>query len=140
MFMNTPSVTSSGNRARFPSSPWAWFGAQVGATLWLVRAAWLLGPRAPRETLLAVLICFAVPNLIGLALWFRWRQVGEWAAFRSVLIAITVCTFIAMSRLRHTPEFAAELPAIAFIAVAAVLAAMFLLLHHRATHNQNASS
>src|SRR6185436_15688381 len=96
-FMNTPPVNSSDSRPKCSLSPWAWFGAQIGATLWLVRAAWMLGPHAPRETLLPVLICFAVPNFVGLALWFRRRQVGEWAAFRSMLIAMAVCTFVAMS-------------------------------------------
>ena len=136
--MNTPPVNSSDSRPKFSLSPWAWFGAQVGATLWLVRAAWMLGPHAPRETLLPVLICFAVPNLVGLALWFRRRQIGEWAAFRSMLIAMAVCTFVAMTKLRRTPEFSAELPVIVFVAVAAIFATVFLVLHHRATHDHAA--
>jgi hypothetical protein len=78
-----------------------------------------------------VLICFAVPNFVGLALWFRRRQLGEWAALRSLLVAIAVCTFVAMGALKRTPQFSGELSAIAFVGAAAIIAVMFVLLHRR---------
>jgi hypothetical protein len=130
-FMNTQSIASTDRHPVPAISPWAWFGAQVGSTLWLVRVAWSLGWDAPPEALHPVLICFAVPNIVGLTLWFRRCQLGEWAALRSLLVAITVCTFVAMGVLKRTPQFSGELPAIAFVGVAGIIAVMFVLLLRR---------
>jgi hypothetical protein len=129
--MNTQSVTSTDSHPVRTISPWAWFGAQVGSTLWHVRVAWSLGWDAQGEVLYPVLICFAVPNIVGLALWFRRRQLGEWAALRSVLVAITVCTFVAMSTLKRAPQFSDKLPSIVFVGVAGLIAVLLVLLHRR---------
>ena len=129
--MNTQSVPSTASHPGPAIRPWAWFGAQVGSTLWLVRVAWSLGWDAPAEALYPVLGCFALPNIVGLTLWFRRRQLGQWAALRWLLVAITVCTFVAMGVLKRTPQFSSKLPAIAFVGVAGLFAVLFILLHRR---------
>jgi uncharacterized membrane protein YfcA len=129
--MNTQSITANDNHTGRAISPWAWFGAQVGSTLWLVRAASSLGWDASPDVLYPVLICFVVPNIVGLALWFRRRQLGEWTALRSLLLAIAVCTFVAMGVLKRTPQFSGELSVTAFIAVAGILAVLFVFVHRR---------
>ncbi|KAA3628962.1 MAG: hypothetical protein DWQ09_06240 [Proteobacteria bacterium] len=45
-----------------------WFGAQIGATVWMLVAAVLTAIRDP-STGVVVLLLFVVPNVIGLMLW-----------------------------------------------------------------------
>jgi hypothetical protein len=130
--MNTQTIIPPAQQPEFSFSPWAWFGAQVGSTIWLLHALWTLGFHASPELFCTVLVCFAVPNLVGLALWFRRRRVGVWTAVRSLLVAITICDLRAMISLHNRPEFARELSPETFVAFGVTAAVLFIIIHRRA--------
>lgn len=133
-FVNRQSVTPSGRHSEL----WAWFGAQVGSTIWLVRVAWILGWHASPQILCLVLVCFAVSNLVGLTLWFRRRRMGLWRAWRSLVVAITVCDLVAMISLRGRLQFSRELSPGTFVAFVLLMAVLFIILHRRASRNRDA--
>ena len=71
-----------------------WFGGQVGATLWMLIAGTLAAARdLPMG--MAVLLLFAVPNVVGAALWLS-RRLSCYASMQ-ILIAITgACSLAAV--------------------------------------------
>ena len=86
----------------------AWFGAQLGSTLYLVILGALMSLRSPGLGLLVVL-CGLAPNLFGLALWKRRRELSPYSALQSLLCAVAVATTIAVTCVTllgvgHPPE------------------------------------
>jgi len=77
-----------------PMSPFGWnaggwFGAQLGSTLWLL----ILGIVEIRVDLAAgtvVLLCFALANLWGLALWRRRRRLSAYSGLQCMMVVLLV--------------------------------------------------
>lgn len=61
-----------------------WFGAQLGATAWILVAAVLVAIR-DLQTGLLVGLMFLVPNLVGTILWRRREQLSCYAAMQTLL-------------------------------------------------------
>jgi hypothetical protein len=132
--MSTQSVTSSGRRSEL----WGWFGGQVGSTIWLICVACRLGLNTAPKIFWLLLACFVVPNLIGLALWFRRQRIGRWLALRLLLVVIAVCDLAGMILLRDRPEFSDEISPRTFVVFGVVMIAIFVIFQRRASHDRDA--
>ena len=73
----------------------AWFGSQLGSTLWLLVSSALL---AARSLSLAILVfaLFLVPNLVGFWLWRSRRRIAVFTAFQVFLVVFWVCGMAAI--------------------------------------------
>ena len=73
----------------------AWFGSQVGSTLWLL----LVGLRFAGESyLLAALLalCFVVPNVVCTVMWTKRSTLDPYVAIQGLLAVIFVATVAGM--------------------------------------------
>jgi hypothetical protein len=66
-----------------------WFGGQMGATLWMLLAGILTAIRDLPVGMLAVLL-FAIPNVLGLALWLS-RKLSCYASTQLLIGISGVC-------------------------------------------------
>jgi len=71
-----------------------WFGAQIGATVWMLVAGVLAGIRNVPAGLI-LLALFAIPNLIGFVLWKR-RRLSCYASTQLLIAAAGVCGLLAV--------------------------------------------
>jgi hypothetical protein len=71
-----------------------WFGGQIGATVWMLVATVLAGIRNVPVGL-TLLVLFAVPNLIGLALW-KGRRLSCYASTQLLIAVSGVCGLLAI--------------------------------------------
>ena len=73
----------------------AWFGSQLGGTLWLLLyGALLVGRDVPLGLL--VLVLGLVANVVGVVLWSRRDRMAPYPAIQSLLLAIGVCGLAAV--------------------------------------------
>jgi len=96
-----PPGSETGDRRPAESQPpvlqWnagGWFGGQVGATLWMLIAAVLTAIR-DLPAGLVVLALFAVPNLVGLALWST-RRLSCYASTQLLIGVAGLCGLAAV--------------------------------------------
>lgn len=96
-----PSVELQGKRGAgaFQWNRGGWFGSQLGATLWLALLGGLLLAQSQSVGALLVL-CAAVPNLVGLALWRRRHSVSPYPAIQCLVAACGLGALVAMLGLR----------------------------------------
>lgn len=76
---------------RFQWNTWAWFGAQVGSTLWML----ILGIMYCFKDLTIagiVLGCFLAANAIGLGMWLRRDQLLPYPAIQVLILVIGLAT------------------------------------------------
>lgn len=73
----------------------AWFGTQVGSTVWMLTGALSLAVTAPAVAA-AFAGCFAVVNAVGVWLWLRHDRVGQYAAAQLMLLACGVGSLAAL--------------------------------------------
>ncbi|MEZ5066007.1 MAG: hypothetical protein R3B81_14835 [bacterium] len=66
-----------------------WFGAQLGCTCWMLVAG-LLAARHHLSTGLLTLGLFALPNVVGLALWFG-RKLSVYASIQTLVLTAGLC-------------------------------------------------
>ena len=66
---------------------WAWFGGQLGCSLWMLVAAVIAGLEGSFQSTIYVLGLFAILNGIGLLLWFSRRKLRLRNAVTTLLIA-----------------------------------------------------
>ena len=85
-------VPCQGN-GRFQWSTGGWFGAQIGATAYLVLLGILLTFQAPPAGIL-LLVCGLLPNIIGTLLWMRRDRLAPYPALQ--LLVATVFVFTAL--------------------------------------------
>jgi hypothetical protein len=73
----------------------AWFGAQLGGTVWMLIASLFL---AGQSLVLAALVAglFVVPNLVGLGLWRSRQRRSIFTAFQVLLMALWPCAMVAI--------------------------------------------
>lgn len=76
---------------QFQWSPHGWFGAQLGATVWMLIAAVVLLPRGTEVTGIAFL-CFGVPNLVGFLLYRRRQRIAPYPALQVLILVIGIAT------------------------------------------------
>lgn len=67
-----------------------WFGGQIGSTAWILVAA-ILSLFRDAGSGLVLLAVFAVPNIVGLALWRHRHKLSCYAATQLFLAAAGVC-------------------------------------------------
>jgi len=81
-----------------PRSSWnagAWFGSQLGGTLWLAISAGVLAARAPLLAVL-VLFLFLAVNVVGLLLWRSRSRMSMFAGLQILLATVWVCGMTAI--------------------------------------------
>ena len=83
-----------------------WFGAQCGATLWLVLLGGLLLAQS-RSVGAAVLLCGLVPNAVGIWLW---RRRDAWTPYPAVQVLLVACGLCALLALLCVRAEGGELP------------------------------
>ena len=132
--MNTQSVNPSSRQSEL----WGWFGGQLGSTVWLVCVAFRLGLHTSPGIFFLLLACFAISNLVGLALWFRRWSIGVWLALRLLLVTVAICDLVAMISLRGRPEFGSELLPMTFVVFGVVIVALFVFFQRRASRSRDA--
>ena len=67
-----------------------WFGSQIGATSWMVLAAFLTGLRDPLIGVLTLVLA-AVPNTLGYVMWRRRAELSCYRSIQLLLIVSGVC-------------------------------------------------
>lgn len=88
--MTNPSQVGPG---RFQWNAGGWFGAQLGATAWLLLAAAVLLPKHVEAGVVA-LACFLAPNLFGLMLYLRRSRISPYPAIQGLILVIGVVSII----------------------------------------------
>ena len=83
---------------RFQWSTGGWFGAQIGATAYLVVLGILLVFQAPRAGSL-LLVCGLLPNLIGTGIWMRRCRLAPYPALQLLVATVFVFTALALGGL-----------------------------------------
>jgi hypothetical protein len=88
---------------RFQWNLGGWFGAQVGSTVWLLGAAPVLFQKNVEAGIVAIL-CFLLPNVLGLILhWKRSRMAPypafQWLIFVSGIVSIIFVVYLNQSGL-----------------------------------------
>lgn len=71
-----------------------WFGAQVGATVWILVAGVLTTTR-DLSTGMVLLLLFIIPNLVGTALWWS-RKLSCYASTQLLIGVSGVCGLLAV--------------------------------------------
>ncbi len=80
----------SDHTTQAPTTSWsagAWFGSQLGGTLWLAISAGVLMARSPTLAALLLALFFAV-NGVGLLLWRRRSRLSMFRALQTLLAAL----------------------------------------------------
>ena len=80
------------------SSPWnagAWFGSQLGSTLWLAISAGVLAPRSTTVAS-AVFTLFLIANFVGIVIWRRRSRISMFLGLQILLIAFWACSMAAI--------------------------------------------
>ena len=90
-------VPCQGN-GRFQWSTGGWFGAQIGATAYLVLLGILLTFQAPPAGIL-LLVCGLLPNIIGTLLWMRRDRLAPYPALQLLVATVFVFTALALGGL-----------------------------------------
>lgn len=122
----------------------AWFGAQVGATCWMVIAAMLLLGSSV-VLALALLALFVVVHGLGLALWNRReRGLSAVTGYRALLVSIGLATLaglVAIERSGHWSkiEVGGSLPPAVAMAFVVGATGLLLVLITRRTGNTSGS-
>ena len=78
----------------------SWFGGQLGCTAWVLAAALLTAFQEIRTGLI-LFVVFAIPNIIGLALWNRRENLSCYAATQLLLLLAGVFGLLAVYVLEH---------------------------------------
>lgn len=89
----TPPAPGSG---RFPGYTGAWFGSQVGSTVWMLLAAVLFAPEAPWVAA-ACLLCFTFANVLGSWLWRQRDRRPPYRAFQLLFAVLGASGLLAMA-------------------------------------------
>ncbi len=89
MEVNDPRV----GPGQFQWSPGGWFGAQLGGTVWMLIAAVVLIPEGAEVAGIA-LLCFSVPNLVGLLLYRQRHRIAPYPALQGLIFVIGIVTAI----------------------------------------------
>jgi hypothetical protein len=74
----------------------AWFGSQLGGTLWLLVGSAVLLARAPLAAVVWA-VSFALANALGLVLWAARGRVGMYAALQSLLLGLGVVSLASLA-------------------------------------------
>ena len=90
-------------RGHFQWSAGAWFGAQLGSTLWMALGGAVLLAR-PDVLGLVPLLCCAVANVVGALLWRSRGRLAPYPAFQILLIVVGACAWVALSFLTEGLE------------------------------------
>ena len=78
---------------RFQWNPGGWFGAQIGATVWLVGAALVLAPQQIEAAGIA-LLCFLLANALGLVLYRMRNRIAPYSAIQCLILLVAVTSTI----------------------------------------------
>ena len=120
-------------KGRFQWSTGGWFGAQFGATFYLVLLGALLARQMPRAGILLVL-CGLAPNVIGTGIWMRRDRFAPYPALQLLGGTLFVFTALALgglilcgARLGLLPSCIAEARQVAWIIL--IYPALMLMFH-----------
>jgi hypothetical protein len=81
--------------ATFRCPAGAWFGTQIGGTVWMLTGAMSLAVTSPSAA--AVFVGFyAAVNVVGVSLWLRRERVGQYTAVQFMLLACGIGSLAAM--------------------------------------------
>jgi hypothetical protein len=78
---------------RFQWNPGGWFGAELGSTVWLLGAALVLAPEHIEAGAVA-LLCFLLPNALGLLLYRRRNRIAPYPALQWLILVIGIVSTI----------------------------------------------
>jgi hypothetical protein len=73
--------------ATFRCPAGAWFGTQIGGTVWMLTGAMSLAVTSPSA---------AAVNVVGVSLWLRRERVGQYTAVQFMLLACGIGSLAAM--------------------------------------------
>lgn len=85
---------------RFQWNTAGWVGGQLGGTLWLLLLGAIILPLDPLAGAL-VLLCFAVPNGLGLWIWRNRERFRPYPALQSLVAVMGLCALAALLVLNH---------------------------------------
>ena len=71
-------------RPPFAWNAGGWWGAQLGATVWMLLSGLVLLSRSLSDAI-GALVCFAVPNAVGAFLWMCRRRLSAYAGVQLLL-------------------------------------------------------
>lgn len=78
---------------RFQWNTGAWFGAELGSTVWLLGAAAALLPTYVEAAVVAFL-CFLLPNVIGLVLYLRRNRIAPYPALQGLILLVGIVSIL----------------------------------------------
>lgn len=103
-----------------------WFGAQIGATAWLVLLGLLLLPQSPMLGALILSLGLA-PNALGVVLWRRRHELAPYPALQILLGACGVAALVSLLAVRSfgpgEPSF--DMPSVASLLIYPLLMGVF---------------
>jgi len=79
-------------RGRFQWNSGGWFGAQIGATLWVLIGGIVLWPESSAAGIAGV-TAFVIPNAAGLALYMNRHRIAPYPAIQVLLFMIGAFSF-----------------------------------------------
>ncbi len=90
-----------------------WFGSQVGGSVWILLLAGLLAMRGDPQAAAAVVLVFAVANLVGWRLWILRRRRAALAGHLWLVLVLAAAAALAFGVTMASP--ALELPGFIFL-------------------------
>lgn len=81
--------------ARFQWSGGAWFGGQIGATVWLLLLGLMVVTRDPMAGGVAI-GCATLANLIGVILWLNRERISAYTGIQAMMGITSVLALIAV--------------------------------------------
>ncbi len=121
-------------RGEFGWNAGAWFGGQLGGTLWILVSTFFLFRRDARLSL-ELLALFVALNLIGLAAWSLRRRLPAYPAYQTMLLVLGLAGAVAVyvidrAGLWQSLGYGPSLPARqTYVLLAVTVGAVMLTLH-----------
>ena len=81
---------------RFQWNTGGWFGSQLGSTCWMLLCGLLFLIDSEILAGLLMLACFAVPNIVGTAVWARRGRIAPYPAVQLLLVVLFISTAAAL--------------------------------------------
>ena len=72
-----------------------WFGGQIGGTAWMLLAGVLVLAQGSLLGLL-ILVCFLIPNVVGVVLWRLRDRLSPYPAVQALVVVMGVCSVLTL--------------------------------------------
>lgn len=107
-----PSMTRKEARRGTGAFQWnggGWFGGQIGGTAWMLVAGVLVLAQGSLLGL-AILVCFLIPNVVGVALWRSRDRIRPYPAIQALVVVMGVCSVLTLVAFDVSGRLAAYSP------------------------------